>query len=215
MTISQTRDDATTESTTRQAVYDEMVRSVYERGYHATSLRQVSRAVGIQMASIYYYFASKQDLLVEIMHRTMKDLTASVISAVDSARPDPVERLEAAIASHISFHTNRRFEAFVVDSELRSLDPGHRATITELRDRYEAIFAELLDEGRRAGSVSVDDVSLAVKALMAMCTEVSVWYRPDGRLSLAEIVKIYTRLFRYGVSSDAPAPEMPRATRKT
>jgi AcrR family transcriptional regulator len=213
MTISQTRDDAT-ESTTRQAVYDEMVRSVYDRGYHATSLRQVSRAVGIQMASIYYYFPSKQDLLVEIMHRTMEDLTASVTIAVAGAGPDPTARIEAAIASHISFHTNRRFEAFVVDSELRSLDPGRRATITEMRDRYEVIFAELLDEGRQTGSVSVDDVSLAVKALMAMCTEVSVWYRPDGRLSLGEIVKIYTRLYRYGVSGDAPAGDASRASRK-
>lgn len=209
MTISQTRDDAATESTTRQAIYDEMVRSVYDQGYHATSLRQVSRAVGIQMASIYYHFASKQELLVEIMQRTMEDVTASVTGAVAGAGTDPGQRLEAAIAAHISFHTNRRFEAFVVDSELRSLDPAHRAAITELRDRYEAIFAGLLDEGRRAGSVSVDDVSLAVKALMAMCTEVSVWYRPDGRLSLAEIVRIYTRLFRYGVSGDAPSREMP------
>jgi AcrR family transcriptional regulator len=207
MTISQARDGAAAESTTRQAVYDEMVRSVYERGYHATSLRHVSKAVGIQMASIYYHFASKQDLLVEIMYRSMEDLTATVTEAVASAGPDPIERIEAAIAGHISFHTNRRFEAFVLDSELRSLEPEHRATIIEMRDRYEEIFAGLLHEGVRAGSVQVDDVSVTVKALMAMCTEVPVWYRPDGRLSLHEIVKIYTRLFRYGVSGEAPAGE--------
>lgn len=207
MTISQARDDARTESTTRRAVYDEMVRSVYERGYHATSLRQVSKAVGIQMASIYYHYPSKQHLLFEIMVQTMEDLTEAVETSIADAGADVVAQLESAIAAHIAFHTERRREAYIADSELRSLEESSRKKVTAMRDRYERFFAELLERGSREGEFEVSDAPLAVKALMAMCTEVSVWYRPGGRLTLSDIIYTYTRLFRFGVSARTGATE--------
>lgn len=186
---------------TGRALYEEMVSLIYERGYHASSLRMLGRRVGIQMPSIYHYFPSKQQILQRIMVRTMEELTNAVESAVERTDGDVVSQLEAAIAAHISFHTVRRQEAYIVDSELRSLDPSGRRLITAMRDRYEQRFFELLGRGCRERRFEVDDVSLGVKALMAMCTEVATWYRPDGRLSLEQITHAYTRLFLFGVSA--------------
>jgi AcrR family transcriptional regulator len=199
------------ESGTRACLYAAMTQLIYDRGYHAASLRQLAGSVGLQIASIYHYFASKQDLLLEIMTQTMSDLTESVATAVAAAGDDPVQRLSAGIGAHIAFHTERRCEAYVADSELRSLTPENRARITEMRDTYEGMFISLLEQGCRGGAFTVDDVPLAVKALMAMCTEVSVWYRPDGRLTLPAITDSYTGLLLNGIRNAQPAGPPPRS----
>lgn len=194
-------DSKSAPTTTRRALYAQMVVLIYEKGYHSSSLRELGRRVGIQMPSIYYHYSSKQQLLLEIMVQTMEDLTKLVEASVANAGEDVGAQVQAAMAAHIAFHTERRREAYIVDSELRSLDLRQRRKITAMRDNYERVFAGLLERGAAEGRFGIDDVSLAVKALMAMCTEVSVWYRPDGRLSLADITDAYTRLFLYGVCS--------------
>ena len=70
---------------TEQSIYQAAVRLIFERGYHGTSLRAVAGEVGLQMASLYYYFPSKQDLLLQIMRHTMGDLTATVERAIAGA----------------------------------------------------------------------------------------------------------------------------------
>jgi AcrR family transcriptional regulator len=183
---------------TEQSIYRAAVRLIFERGYHGTSLRAVAGEVGLQMASLYYYFPSKQDLLMQIMRRTMGDLTATVERAIADAA-DPKERLRAAIRAHILFHAERREEAFVVDAELRALVPANYAVVVATRDQYEQLFAEVLRDGAEQGRFRVPDAKLAVFGLMAMCTGVAVWYRPNGRLSLEQIADIYTDLFLRGV----------------
>jgi AcrR family transcriptional regulator len=183
---------------TEQSIYQAAVRLIFERGYHGTSLRAVAGEVGLQMASLYYYFPSKQDLLMQIMRHTMGDLTATVERAIAGA-VDPEERLRAAIRAHILFHAERREEAFVVDAELRALVPANYAAVVETRDRYEQLFAEVLRDGAEQGRFRVPDAKLAVFGLMALFTGVAVWYRPNGRLSLEQVADIYTDLFLRGV----------------
>ena len=182
---------------TEREIYDAALELIYERGYHGTSLRAVAARVGLQMASLYYHYPSKQDLLMAIMRRAMEDLTATVRQAVDGL-DDPTLRLGAAIRGHVLFHADRRMEAFVTDAELRSLTPANRDSIVGLRDAYETIFADTLREGVRRGAFAVPDVKLATLALMALCTGVATWFRPGGRLSLEDVADGYTRLFLLG-----------------
>ena len=156
--------------------------------------------MGLRMSSLYYHFPSKQDLLAEIMTRSMQDLIATVERAVAAAKGDgPEQELRAAIRGHILFHAERRKEAFVLDNELRGLKPGGRDLVIKLRDRYEQIFADILRDGALQGGLRIRDLRLTVFALLAMCTGVAVWYQPGGRLSLKQIADIYTDLALHGV----------------
>lgn len=184
---------------TERDIYRAAVDLIFERGYHGSSLRTVAAAVGVQMSSFYYYFPSKQDLLVEIMTRSMEELIAAVESEVASADPEPEQRLCAAIRGHILFHAERRKEAFILDSEVRALERTGRRLVVKLRDRYEEIFAEVLEEGAARGALDVPDVKLVVFALLAMCTGVASWYQPGGRLTLESIAEIYADLTLNGL----------------
>jgi AcrR family transcriptional regulator len=190
------------EPDTRQAIYWAMVHSIYLNGYNGAPLREVASSVGIRMPSLYHHFSSKQDLLLEIMRRTMNDLTESVSEAIEGCDPsDPEKRLRAAITAHVVFHAERREEAFVTDSELRALDPRSRRAMASLRDKYEELFGRVIRDGREKGVFIDLDERLTINALLGMCSQVAIWYRSGGRLTIQEVASGYSNLFLMGVMS--------------
>ncbi len=185
---------------TGETVYQAAVDLMYERGYHGTSLRDVARAVGVQMSSLYYYHESKQALLVAIMERTTADLIAVVAEAMDAAS-SPRERLIAGMRAHVLFHATRRKENFIADSEIRSLEPAERKAIVAMREQYEQLFAQVLEDGRASGAFVELDAPVTLAGLFAMLNGVAVWYRPRGRLSLEQIADQYCAIFLNGVAA--------------
>jgi AcrR family transcriptional regulator len=185
---------------TGETVYQASVDLMFERGYHGTSLRDVARAVGVQMSSLYYYHESKQALLVAIMGKTTTDLIAVVTEAMEQAS-SPRERLIAGIRAHVMFHATRRKENFIADSEIRSLEKDERVAIVALREQYEQLYSDVLEEGRASGAFVVDDVSITLAGLFAMLNGVATWYRPRGRLSLEEIADQYCAIFLNGIAA--------------
>jgi AcrR family transcriptional regulator len=183
---------------TQRQIYEAAVRLMYELGYHGTSTRAIAREVGIESSSLYYHYPSKQDILVDIMTRNMRQLIADVEVAVDGL-PNATERLRAAIIAHVRFECAGRMQSFVTDSEIRALEPDNRQAIINLRDQYEQIFQRILEEGVATARFAIPDIRLTVLALMAICTGVSTWYQPDGRLGPEEIAKRYADLVVDGV----------------
>src|SRR5205807_10615753 len=99
-----------------------------EYGYHAAPLRDIARMAGIQAASIYYHYANKQALLVEIMETHMQHLNANL----ERIAQKPVsiqQRLHEAIANHIHLHTTYKSEFFIIDTEIRALEGENRSYI--------------------------------------------------------------------------------------
>jgi AcrR family transcriptional regulator len=189
---------------TEEVVYQAAVDLMAARGYHGTSLRDVAKAVGVQMSSLYYYFPSKQELLMAIMRRTMRDLHAFVEPAI-RVESDPRAQLEAGIRAHVLFHADRRRETLVTDSEIRALEGENRDEIVALRDRYGELFGAVLEAGKQEGAFTFADVHIATNALMTMCAGVATWYRPNGRMSLPEIAEQFSQLFLAGVALPAAA----------
>jgi AcrR family transcriptional regulator len=166
---------------------------IAERGYHGASMRDLARAVGLQMASLYHHFGSKQELLVAIMREAMADLTTYVSDAIEAAGSDPRGRLAAAIRAHVRFHAERRPEVIVADSELRSLAEPGRAEIVALRDRHQALFRAPIE------AIGVPEPGIVTTAVITMCTDIATWFRNDGRLDADEVADIFIRLVMAGI----------------
>lgn len=186
-------------SGTEQVVYTKAVELMAARGYHGTSLRDVAKAVGVQMSSLYYYFPSKQDLLLAIMRRTMADLRGAVEPAIRSVE-EPAAQLDAAIRAHVLFHADRREETIVTDSEIRALEDENRDEIIALRDAYSGLFVETLEAGKRNGSFEFANAHVATNAVVTMCAGVAAWYRPDGPMTLEQVAGELARLCLDGVA---------------
>jgi AcrR family transcriptional regulator len=182
----------------RKQILDAAVQLFSQYGYHAAPLRDIARITGIQAASIYYHYPNKQALLVEIMETHMLRLNHG-LERILREHDDPSQRLYEAIAHHIRLHTTYKSEFFIVDTELRSLEGESQSYILSLRDTYENLLQGLLQDGIERGFFRPTDVKIVSYAIIAMCTEVAAWFRPNGRLSVHQVIQIYHQFITDGL----------------
>ncbi len=176
----------------------EAARLFHEKGYMGTTLRELARCSGVQGGSVYHHFSSKQEILYQIMEYTMTILINKTRDAV-KGETDPFEQMRKAIRFHIEYHTVDVHETYVTDAELRSLSPADHGKIIVMRDEYERIYHAILKQGIENGKMKIDNVKLAARGLLQMCTGVSYWFDPGGSLSISEIADRYIDLFFWGV----------------
>ncbi len=182
----------------KDVILQQAARLFREKGYMATTLRELAEKSGVKGGSIYHHFSSKQEILFQIMGNTL-DTLINRLTDVLSDLEDPVEKLKKAIAFHIEFHVADSDETNVTDIELRSLDRENYDIIVGKRRLYEDIFLRILGEGVRNQAMNINDVKLTCMAIIQMCTSVSFWFRADGPLSLNDIVDRYVDLICWGV----------------
>jgi len=173
----------------------EKIRSVsidlfYKKGFFATSVSDIARGSGIQKATIYYYYPSKEDLLFSILETTMDDLTAYLNHNLSGIR-NIEEKMRVALNSHVRFHLERQKENFIANSELRGLSSDHYQVIVKKRDAYENIFQEIIREGSETKIFICQDVKILSYAILTLCTAGASWFKPYGRLPVDEIAVIY------------------------
>jgi AcrR family transcriptional regulator len=184
--------------TVRDKILAAAVQLFAEYGYHAATMRDIAQIAGIQAASIYYHYPSKQALLVEIMESHMRQLNANLERIV--SKPSKIQqRLFEAISNHIQLHTTYKSEFFIIDTEIRALEGNNRGKILALRDHYDHLIQALLHEGMEQGALCQTDVKISSYAIIAMCTEVAQWFRHAGRLDVQQVIEIYFRLITEGL----------------
>ncbi|MCQ4158330.1 TetR/AcrR family transcriptional regulator [Roseomonas sp. GC11] len=171
---------------------------IHRHGYEAMSLRQLAAEVGLQPASLYNHFPTKQALLHGLIHDHMEALLSSTAAALSAAAPDPLSRLRAFIAHHLLYHLEKKPEVFIANFELRALEGENLRAILALRRRYEMLLTDILEAGMAAGVLRPGDAQIAAYAILAMLTGACTWYRPEGRLTRGEIVRIHTDLILHG-----------------
>ena len=182
----------------RESILVAAVQLFAEYGYHAAPLRDIARIAGIQAASIYHHYPNKQALLVEIMETHMQLLVTSIEHIVQT-NDHPLQQLHAAIANHIRLHTSYKNEFFIIDTELRALEGENRSYIISLRKKYEALLQDILHDGMQRGIFRQSDAKVSSYAIIAMCTEVATWFRADGRLTVQQVVAIYSQMITEGL----------------
>ena len=164
-----------------------------ERGFHGTGIRQLAERAGLSSASLYHYMGTKEDLLVELM-RTSLDRLVAAADAVLLAHEDPTSRLVALVRLHVTSHAERPLETRVVDDEVHALSPQRRAEVVALRDRYEAAWREVIDDGLAQGAFAVESAAVARRALLEMCSGVARWFDPAGPTALPALAEQYAGL---------------------
>lgn len=175
---------------TEAAIREAAVELIARYGYEAVSMRQLAAEVGVQVAALYRYFPTKEELLFTLMREHMNALLA----AWNDARPtksNPMARLIAYVANHIAFHIERRQATHISNMELRSLSPERLTQILKLRTAYEKELRAILRDGSDDGSFDIDDTGLTAMALIQMMTGVIVWFRPGERLSVEGVTETY------------------------
>ena len=178
----------------RDPIVASAVRHFTERGYHGTSMRDIAAGAGVTVASIYHHFDSKQAVLQYLMASTMEELLSATAAAVEGAGPDARDRLAAFVDAWVLFHTNRRPEALIGASEIRSLDETGRAVVVGLRDQQEVQVRGIVEAGVASGEFVTPYPIEATRAILTMGAAIATWYGEHGPLSPPELSERYQEL---------------------
>jgi len=170
----------------------------FKKGYFATSISAIARGSGIQKASIYYHYASKEKLLLSILKQTMDDLTVYLKNNISDIE-DVELRMRTAVHGHVYFHLDRQKETFIANSELRSLNLEHYERIVKKRNEYELIFQDIIQEGINKGVFPEGDVKILLYAILSLCITGASWFQPSGRLTADEVAAIYEKFIISGL----------------
>lgn len=169
------------------------------KGYHATSMRDLAKALDLRGSSLYAHVASKEDVLWEIV----TDAAAS-FEAAAAAVPDdlpPRQRLEALISAHLGVVAAELATATVFFQDWLHLGPERRRQVIAVRDAYQRHFVDAIEAGKESGDFAVEDARLAALIVLSALNWSYQWLDPTGRLDLDEVAKAYAELLVTGLAT--------------
>ncbi|AOT58132.1 MULTISPECIES: TetR/AcrR family transcriptional regulator [Streptomyces] len=164
-----------------------------ERGYHATTTRDIAGRAGMSPAALYIHYKTKEELLHRIS-RIGHDKALEILEEAANGPGTAAERLADAVRSFVRWHAERHTTARVVQYELDALGPEHRAEIVALRRRTDAAVRRIIGEGVAAGEFDVPDVPGTTLAVLSLCIDVARWFNAQGSRTPDEVGALYAGL---------------------
>ncbi|MET8397813.1 TetR/AcrR family transcriptional regulator [Streptomyces sp900116325] len=169
------------------------VEAFAERGYHATTTRDIAGRAGMSPAALYIHYKTKEELLHRIS-RIGHDRALLLLETAADGEGTASERLAHAVRSFVRWHAEGHTTARVVQYELDALGPEHRTEIVALRRRSDAVIRRIISEGVEAGEFDVPDIPGTTLAVLSLCIDVARWFSAQGSRSPDEVGALYADL---------------------
>lgn len=171
---------------TRQRILDAAATLLAARGYAGTSIKAIAEEIGMQDASLYYYFPSKEALVLEVLHigtSEAEDAVATAVAAID-ANAEPLEALRLAIVAHaksvlgMGDYPRANVRNFgQLPAEIRSEHQAEQA-------RYGRTWKALIERAMSAGVIRTDlDPSVVRMLILGAMNWGPEWFKTEGALS--------------------------------
>ena len=180
-------------------------RAFLAKGYRATSFRDIADAVGVDRASLYYYFESKHELFRAATSVAVLRNVAEAEAIAASAQP-PAAKLTEIVQRLLASYTDRDYPyMFIflqedVNGISESSDDEWAQEMNDYNRRYEGAVTTVIAEGAERGDFVLSGAPhVLTKTVIGMANWLQHWYRADGALTAAEIADVFASTFLYGV----------------
>jgi len=165
-----------------------------QRGYDATSMRDIAREAGMLAGSMYYHFPSKDDLIIATYEEGTRLISEAVIEATKNIL-DPWEKLDRAAAAHMNTLFGGNNFSILLCGDISRAAPALRIRLIEIRDNYDKLFMALIEDLPLPDDV---DPTLLRLSLLGSLNWSASWYRPGGQTP-EQIGTFFVRLLRDGL----------------
>lgn len=168
-----------------------------ERGFEGASIRDISRATGVSLSGLYYYFESKQKLLYLIQHNAFNLILERLQSRLQGAH-EPEARLRALVQNHIEYFLSHPNEMKVLAHEEEALEPPYRDEIAAIKRRYYALAREVFDGVAAGRQHAVRSPRVAVLSLFGMMNWIYKWHNAKVDPGPEELTREIVGIFLHG-----------------
>ena len=182
----------------RNEILDAARRCFVRSGFHGASMQDIAKAVNLQKPSLYHHVSSKQEILLALLDRAL-ELLLERISAISSQDIPADKKLQEMVRAYLQILAENTDLSAVLLFEHRSLERKQHARHVPNRDRFEALWRSVLEEGVAAGLFVCDDTALTTRAILGILNWTITWYHPEGTLEINEIADRYSNLLLNGL----------------
>ncbi|MEP7332322.1 MAG: TetR/AcrR family transcriptional regulator [Terracoccus sp.] len=172
--------------TTVDRLMQAAARAFADKGFHATTTRDIASGAGLSPAGVYVHFGSKEELLFNLSRIGHESALRGVREAVADAAT-PTQQLADLVATFSQWHAEQYEIARVVQYEHHHLTSEHHAEVLALRKQIDAVVRSILEAGTREGLFTIDDIGDTSLALLSIAVDVARWYSPTIRRTPAQI----------------------------
>jgi TetR/AcrR family transcriptional regulator, cholesterol catabolism regulator len=168
-----------------------------ERGYHETSMRDLSRATGVSLSGLYYYVDSKEELLFLIQHRNFAMVLDSLRECLEGVER-PTDKLFRFIENHLEFFGSHMPEMKVLSHEAGALSGDFLNRVNEQKREYTRVLMDILQEIEESNGPAHANRRVAAYSLFGMMNWIYNWYNPLGDIDVGLLAQNMARLFLGG-----------------
>lgn len=187
------------EESLRERILGHAIKLFARKGFDATSLQDIADAAGVTKGALYYYYASKDDLLFRIHERVVSYETTHA-EEILARGMDPDSTLQALIVDGVTSIGLFHEEVTVTLREMHRLQPEYFAKISAIREKYQTVFERVITQGQNQGLFRLDiPPRMATLALLGMSNWMFAWFKPEGSVTPTEIGQMFSLIFLQGM----------------
>jgi TetR/AcrR family transcriptional regulator, cholesterol catabolism regulator len=174
-----------------------------DKGLEATSINDIAERMGSDRASVYYYFAGKQEIFLALVRQAVEEIVVASEAIAASGGP-AAGRLERLVQSQLeAYERHYPFIHLYIQEDMNRVPGDGTAAGEELKQlgqRYEAAIERITRDGVASGEFRLDlDARLVMFAILGAVNWTHRWFVPGGRLTGAEVGQTFADLFLNGV----------------
>ncbi len=186
------------EKTKKEIIVEEAAKLFRDKGYKATSVRDLAQQVGLEASSLYNHIKSKEELLQKICFQNARRFLNG-IKAVEEADLNITEKVEALIRLHVQIAAEDITSVTVFNDEWRHLSEPSLSEFLEMRRDYENRFKSIIQTGIEAGLFKALHPTIVLNTILTSTRWIHYWYKPDRGISEQELENNILQLLLEGL----------------
>jgi len=182
----------------RESIIKEATLLFYTKGYDNASIRELTNAVGLSVAGVYYFFKDKEEILFTILNQSIDDLNDTIKGALRE-KDDPQKNLKRLIESLLRHVIKHKLEISILNREDGRLSEEQKDTINRKRRIAFSLVKNELSRLEKQGKIATKSLTTAAFFIFSMTTWFVRWYKPDGLMTLEEIADEMSDILLNGI----------------
>ncbi len=166
----------------REQIIEEAILLFKEKGYSATTVRDIADKVGMEAASLYNHIKSKDDILKTICFDIANTYRAH-LEEVTSMKATPMEKIKTLMRLQISIITSNPASSLISNFEWKHLPDFERNIFISERKHYETVFKSLIEMAIAKGEMKAVNSSIALYTILASVRWIDIWYKSERNIS--------------------------------
>ncbi|MTI88583.1 MAG: TetR/AcrR family transcriptional regulator [Balneolaceae bacterium] len=161
--------------TKRDLLLEESLQLIHEKGFKATTMRDLAERMGYKVSNIYNFIDSKQSLLERYLFDISGEFHKGANQICNSAL-SPTEKLKAVISLHVQLTTNKPYEVGLLVNEWRNLKEPKLSNFLDEKAEYQSKVREIIKEGIEAGDLNAFDLDVVTHLVLSSVRWLYDWY---------------------------------------